>query len=120
MSFSYCFPYTFSRLQNFIREITASETANRDKPEHLRVNLFCKSLSGADVPILTVTSRLTADPSEYNLVKLHEFDDNDSKVAIPLYKKKKYMIITGRVHPGESNSSYMMEGFIRSILGNSL
>lgn len=118
--FSYCFPYTFSKLQNFIREITASQTANRDKPEYLGVNLFCKSLSGADVPILTVTSRLTTDPAEYNLVKLQEFDDNDSKVAIPLYKKKKYMIITGRVHPGESNSSFMMQGFVRGLLGNSL
>lgn len=161
--FSYCYPYTFSKLQNFLREIShinsnpkkakkhpvgkqigqgkAEKTAPRDgaspkktdnkknddneeekqrKPEHLQLNLFCKSLSGVDVPILTVTSRLQSDPREYNLVKLSEFDTNDSKVNIPLYKKKKYMIITGRVHPGESNSSFMMQGFIKSIMGNSL
>lgn len=40
-------------------------------------------------------------------------------VTIPLYKKKKYIIITGRVHPGESNSSYMMQGFIKYLMGNS-
>ena len=29
-------------------------------------------------------------------------------------------MICARVHPGESNSSYMMQGFIRAILGQSL
>jgi len=29
------------------------------------------------------------------------------------------LIVTGRVHPGESNSSYMMEGFLSHLLGDS-
>lgn len=29
------------------------------------------------------------------------------------------MIVSAWVHPGESNSSYMMEGFLTFILGNS-
>lgn len=81
--------------------------------------MLCKSLSGVDVPIITITSRLNSDPLEYNLVKLEEFEDQESMVTIPLYKKKKYIIITGRVHPGESNSSYMMQGFIKYLIGNS-
>ena len=39
----------------------------------------------------------------------HEADD------LPVCKEKKIVVITGRVHPGESNSSYMMEGFLRFI-----
>lgn len=35
---------------------------------------------------------------------------------LPFSKKKKIVILTGRVHPGESNSSFMMEGFIKFIL----
>ena len=35
-----------------------------------------------------------------------------------MYKKKKYAIICARVHPGESNSSYMMQGFINYLLGD--
>lgn len=71
--------------------------------------MLCKSLSGVDVPLVTVTSRIQSDPLEYNLVKLSEFEDQEeSKVSIPLYKRKKYMVVTGRVHPGESNASYMM------------
>ena len=37
----------------------------------------------------------------------------------PMYKKKKYVIVGARVHPGESNSSYMMQGFIKYMLGDS-
>lgn len=77
-------------------------------------------MSGADVPLITITSRLTSDPSEYNLIKMEEFEDHDSKVSMPMYKKKKYVVITGRVHPGETNSSWMMQGFIRYLMGSSL
>jgi cytosolic carboxypeptidase protein 2/3 len=71
------------------------------------------------VPVLTVTSRLASDPTEYNKVKLTDFDDADSKVSIPLNRRKKYIVLTARVHPGESNSSWMMHGFIKAIVGNS-
>ena len=35
------------------------------------------------------------------------------------HKKKKAIIITCRVHPGEANSSYIVEGIIHFLLGNS-
>lgn len=70
--------------------------------------------------MITITSRLNSDPNEYNLVKLSEFEDNESKVSIPMYKRKKYVIITARVHPGETNSSFAMEGLIKYLLGDSL
>ena len=70
--------------------------------------------------MITITSRLHTDPTRYNLVKMDEFEDQDSKVSMPMYKRKKYVIITGRVHPGESNSSLMMQGFIKYLIGNSL
>ncbi len=34
---------------------------------------------------------------------------------MPFFAEKKHIILTGRVHPGESNSSFMMEGFIDFI-----
>ena len=46
--------------------------------------MLCKSLSGVDVPLVTITSRIGTDPLEYNLVKLSEFEDQEeSKVSIP-------------------------------------
>ena len=36
----------------------------------------------------------------------------------PMGKQKKIVVMTGRVHPGESNSSFMMEGFLKFITSN--
>lgn len=47
------------------------------------------------------------DPAEFN----------DEKCKKPLHKYKKYMIVGGRVHPGESNSSFIVQGFIKFITG---
>jgi hypothetical protein len=35
------------------------------------------------------------------------------------HKRKKAVVITARVHPGEANSSYIMEGIIKFLVGNS-
>jgi cytosolic carboxypeptidase protein 2/3 len=45
-----------------------------------------------------------------------DFGENES---IPQHKFKKYVIVCARVHPGESNSSYIMHGFLDFITGNS-
>lgn len=71
------------------------------------------------MPLITVTSRIYKDIKDYESIKLDEFQDPYSRLSIPFYKKKKYIIVDSRVHPGESNSSYMMEGFIKYITGNS-
>ena len=96
------------------------KTLNAAKSPFIRETVLVKTLSGADVPLLTVTSRLNTDLSEYNLIKFNEFtSDGDIELAFPPNPRKKYVIITGRVHPGESNSSWMMQGFINFIIGNS-
>jgi murein tripeptide amidase MpaA len=54
-----------------------------------------KSLSGVEIPILTIT-----DFSETN-------------------KRKKTILMVGRLHPGETHSSWLIHGFIRFILSES-
>jgi hypothetical protein len=68
--------------------------------------------------MLTITSRVNSD-REYNLVRMEEFEDDRSKISIPMYKKKKYAVITGRVHSGETPSSWMMQGFLKCLTGDS-
>ena len=58
-------------------------------------NLLLQTLAGNDVPILTITS---PDPV---------FD----------IKNKKFVIITSRVHPGESPSSFIMRGILHFVTG---
>ena len=75
--------------------------------DYLLETNFCKSLSGLNVPLLTITSRVKSD-RDYTKIKLEEFEDKDSRISLPQNKKKKYIIITGRVHPGETPASWMM------------
>ena len=57
--------------------------------------MLCKSLAGNDVEMLIVTN-FTSVPEE---------------IAV-----RKAIILTSRVHPGESNSSYMIKGVIDYLI----
>jgi murein tripeptide amidase MpaA len=37
---------------------------------------------------------------------------------LPLSKKKRYAVISARVHPGETPASFMMQGFIKYLCSN--
>ena len=79
---------------------------------------FCASLSGLDVPIITVTSRVNylhtlqeatnfvhGVPME---IDPREYKDAEREEKMPVHKYKKYIVVCARVHPGESNASYIM------------
>lgn len=59
---------------------------------------MCKSLAGNDVDMLIVTN-FSSDPVD---------------IAV-----RKSVILTARVHPGESNASWMMKGTIEFLIGDS-
>lgn len=109
--FSYCYPYTYSKLINFLKSLHV-ECRPRDC---LKETILCKSLSGLTVPLLTITSRIHTDPKSYNQIKLEEFDDANSRISLPLSKKKRYAVISARIHPGETPGSYMMQGFLKYL-----
>ncbi len=58
---------------------------------------MCKSLAGNDVDMLIVTN-FTSDPQD---------------IAV-----RKAAILTSRVHPGESNASFMMKGVIDFLISD--
>jgi murein tripeptide amidase MpaA len=66
-------------------------------------------MGGVDVPYIVVTSR--AIESDFYMTKATEHKAGME----PIHELKKVVVLTGRVHPGESNSSFMMEGFITFI-----
>ena len=60
---------------------------------YVEQSTLCTSLGGAKVPLLTITNKASA--------------------------ANKYVVVNSRVHPGETCSSLMMEGFIKFISGQS-
>jgi len=60
-----------------------------------------------------VTSR--ANESNFRSILPEEIEEGDEKSSELITRRKRTAIIVGRVHPGESNASFMMEGFMKFI-----
>ncbi|XP_059144845.1 cytosolic carboxypeptidase 2-like isoform X5 [Physella acuta] len=92
--FSHCYPYTYTDLQNYLLELTNDPIKSRI----CKQRVLCRTLAGNLVYVLSITSA-SQNPEDL--------------------KHKKAVVVTSRVHPGESNSSWMMKGFLDFVTSNS-
>jgi len=90
--FAHCFPYTYSDLQHYIGLL---ETDPK-RSHRVRVRKLCDTIAGNSCDLLTITS-FTGDAASSD---------------------RRAVVITARVHPGESNASWMMKGVIDYLTGD--
>ncbi|KAJ3244110.1 Cytosolic carboxypeptidase 1 [Chytriomyces hyalinus] len=102
---AYHYPYTVSDLTMYLDtlQIGHTETPVSMQPceefnARCRRQALCLSVGGNQVELLTITA----------------FDEA-SLVEVPI-SERVYIFLTARVHPGESNSSYIMHGVIQYLL----
>ncbi|UJR28214.1 hypothetical protein I4U23_009464 [Adineta vaga] len=100
---AYHYPYTYTTLRTDLTNW--SNTYDRSNI-YFRQQVLCKTLSGNDCPLLTITSL-------YNDEELYQ----DEKQTIPI-QERSYVVLTARVHPGESNASWVMKGIIDYLLSD--
>jgi cytosolic carboxypeptidase protein 2/3 len=79
---SHCYPYTYSDCCDLLQRLCTAET--KDK---IRKTILTKTLAGNDCEMVIITNFLSR-PEE---------------IAV-----RRAVILTSRVHPGESNASFMM------------
>ncbi len=85
--FSYCIPYSYSKLMATLG-LLKQNTSNV-----MQEGRLCQSLSGLDLPLLTVT----------------DFKDTDN------LDRRWIVVVTARIHPGETNGSWVMHGFLSYV-----
>ena len=88
--FAYCYPYSYTQLDSYLSSL------NHYK-DILRFDEIGKSIEGNSLHMLIITN----------------FNDSFDELA-----NKKAIIFTSRVHPGESNGSYVIKGAIEFLLSN--
>ncbi|XP_074108800.1 cytosolic carboxypeptidase 2 [Cotesia typhae] len=89
---AHCYPYTYSDLQEYLAKLSSDPV----KVKFTKLRLLCRTLAGNSVHYLTITAPVNEEG-----------------------KKKKGIVITARVHPGETPSSWMMKGIIDFLTGES-
>ena len=92
---AYCYPYSYSDLQAYLKGLE-DDPKRRNR---FRRRTMCQTLAGNNCDLLTITS-FACDPESL--------------------RARKGVVVSARVHPGESNSSYMMKGVIDYLTGPSL
>ncbi|KAI8897430.1 hypothetical protein BC833DRAFT_621233 [Globomyces pollinis-pini] len=93
---AYHYPYTYSELQRSLYQLNNTPIYK----QCCKRSLLCRTLGGNDCILLTIT-----DFSEECLE------------SIPI-SERKYIFLSARVHPGESNSSHIMNGLIQFLLSS--
>ncbi|KXJ16139.1 cytosolic carboxypeptidase 1 [Exaiptasia diaphana] len=93
---AYHYPYSFTMLQDHLSRLEASVS---NDIFYRRLTL-CHTLSGNPCDVITIT----AAPRRKDSFSLESF------------KNRPYVFLTARVHPGESNSSWVMKGVLDFLL----
>jgi len=91
--FAYCFPYSYTNLQNYLSSILNNPVIAQKNI--LRHEIIGKSLSENNLDMVIIT----------------KFDSNFDDIAY-----RPCIVLTGRVHPGESNSSYAIQGVVDFLI----
>uniref|UniRef100_A0A8C2WMD0 ATP/GTP binding carboxypeptidase 1 n=1 Tax=Cyclopterus lumpus TaxID=8103 RepID=A0A8C2WMD0_CYCLU len=97
--FAYHYPYTYSTLKMHLSKLEALRTPQI----YLRRDVLCETLGGNSCPLLTITA-------------MPESNSNDH---ICQFRNRPLIFLSARVHPGETNASWVMKGTLEFLMGTS-
>lgn len=93
---AYHYPYTYSGLKAHLKVLQNSVDPSK---VFFRQQVLCGSLAENICPLVTIT----ACPASHSWRDLHQL------------RNRPYIVLTARVHPGESNASWVMKGTLEFL-----
>ena len=126
--FAYCIPYPYVKLQNRLAElvltkslqtkIPLSTTLCSSKKIYIHRDVLIYSLDRHGLDILTISSTdFLLSNTESSLEGLYPHKKGTRSKLFDMTKKK-FIFISARVHPAETISSFMLDGFLDFITSN--
>ncbi|KAH0628223.1 hypothetical protein JD844_009097 [Phrynosoma platyrhinos] len=97
--FAYHYPYTYSALMMHLQKL---ESTHNPQQIYFRQDTLCETLSGNNCPIVTVTAMPESNYYEH----------------ICQFRNRPYIFLSARVHPGETNASWVMKGTLEYLMSN--
>uniref|UniRef100_A0A672R5I6 Cytosolic carboxypeptidase 1 n=1 Tax=Sinocyclocheilus grahami TaxID=75366 RepID=A0A672R5I6_SINGR len=94
--FAYHYPYTYSMLKMHLQKLSALRTAQI----YYRQDDLCETLGGNSCPLLTITAMPGSSSNDH----------------ISQFRSRPVMFLSARVHPGETNSSWVMKGTLEYLM----
>ncbi|XP_051525986.1 cytosolic carboxypeptidase 1-like isoform X2 [Myxocyprinus asiaticus] len=94
--FAYHYPYTYSMLKMHLQKLSALRTAEI----YYRQDELCETLGGNSCPLLTITAMPESSSNEH----------------ISQFRSRPVAFLSARVHPGETNSSWVMKGSLEFLM----
>uniref|UniRef100_A0A670Y683 AGBL carboxypeptidase 1 n=1 Tax=Pseudonaja textilis TaxID=8673 RepID=A0A670Y683_PSETE len=96
---AYHYPYTYSTMMSHLDIL---EQTRNTKKIFFKRQILCYTLAGNACPLLTITA----------------MPQSESRNDLEQFRDRPYIVLTARVHPGESNSSWVMKGTLEFLLSN--
>ncbi|XP_062985473.1 cytosolic carboxypeptidase 1 isoform X4 [Elgaria multicarinata webbii] len=97
--FAYHYPYTYSALMMHLQKL---ESTHNPQQIYFRQDALCETLSGNSCPIVTITAMPESNYYEH----------------ICQFRNRPYIFLSARVHPGETNASWVMKGTLEYLMSN--
>ncbi|XP_060946932.1 cytosolic carboxypeptidase-like protein 5 isoform X2 [Limanda limanda] len=119
--FSFCFPFSYTECQEMLKQMDESHPnaahlnpSSAPASVYYHRELLCHSLDGNRVDLLTVTNCSgMQEEQEPRLPKLFPDTNTPRPHRFP---NKRVFFLSSRVHPGETPSSFVFNGFLNFIL----
>ncbi|XP_053323241.1 cytosolic carboxypeptidase 1 isoform X2 [Spea bombifrons] len=98
--FAYHYPYTYSTLKMHLQKL---ESLHNPQQIYFRHDALCETLGGNGCPVVTITAMPESNYYEH----------------VYQFRNRPYIFLTSRVHPGETNASWVMKGTLELLMGSS-
>ncbi|NXC11909.1 CBPC4 carboxypeptidase, partial [Corythaeola cristata] len=96
---AYHYPYTYSTMMSHLDIL---EQNRNPKKVYWRQQMLCQTLGGSPCPLLTITA----------------MPESKKRDDLEQFYNRPYVFLMARVHPGESNASWVMKGTLEFLVSS--